>query len=156
MKKSILNGKMILAVDGNQGVLQTLEKDILKAAPSSYFYKATEYQKATEFFASFTYDLVILDVNLVRGFDLLDQAVNRPFPLPVVMLTAHGLSPEILRRFNEMGVRACLPKEKLSEAVPLLEDVLRHEYLAFWKRIFGPFRSLSNTCRRGALVEVQG
>jgi DNA-binding response OmpR family regulator len=156
MKESILNNKMILAVDGDQVVLEILEKEVLEAAPNCYFYKATEYQKANELLASFTYDLVILDIMGVRGFDLLDQAVNRPSPFPVVMLTAHALNPEAPRHFTEMGVRAYLPKEKLGEAVPLLEDILRHEYLPFWRQIFEPLRGLSNTRRRRTLVEVHG
>jgi DNA-binding response OmpR family regulator len=38
------------------------------------------------------YDLVILDIMGVRGFDLLDMAVGRN--LPVAMLTAHALNPQ--------------------------------------------------------------
>jgi DNA-binding NarL/FixJ family response regulator len=72
----------------------------------------------------------------VRGFDLLDLAVNRPFPFPVVMLTAHALTPEALKQSFEMKARAYLPKEKLGEIVPFLEDVLKYEYLPGWKRLF--------------------
>jgi DNA-binding response OmpR family regulator len=156
MKKSILNGKMILAVDGDQVVLQTLEKEVFKAAPNCVFYKANEYQKANELLASFTYDLVILNIMGDRGFDLLDQAVNRPCPFPVVMLTPHALNPETPKHFTEMGVRTYLPKEKLGKAVALFEDVLRHEYLPFWRRIFEPLRGVFNARPRKTLVEVQG
>jgi len=154
MKTSILNNKMILAVDGDQVVLQILEKEVLKAAPNCYFYKATEYQEANELLASFTYDLVILDIKVVHAIDLLTLAVNRPSPFPVLMLTPHAPDAEAPRHFTEMGVRAYLPKEKLSEAVPLLEDVLR-QYLPFWRRIFEPLRGVFNTRRRPTLVEVQ-
>jgi DNA-binding NarL/FixJ family response regulator len=58
--------------------------------------------------------------------------VRRNFP--VVMLTAHALSPEALKRSIEMKARAYLPKEKLGEVVPFLEDVLKYEYLPGWKR----------------------
>jgi hypothetical protein len=58
----------------------------------------------------------------VRGFDLLDQAVKRNFP--AAMLTAHSLDPKSLKRSIEMGASAYLPKEKLGEIVPFLEDIL--------------------------------
>jgi hypothetical protein len=58
----------------------------------------------------------------VRGFELLEQAVKRNFP--TAMLTAHSLNPESLKRSIEMGARSYLPKEKLGEIVPFLEDIL--------------------------------
>ena len=136
MAESILNGKSLLAVDDESDVLDVLEEEILAVAPNCYFDKATEYQKAHELLSSLTYDLVILDIMGVRGFDLLDLAVNRPFPFPAVMLTAHALDPQALRRSIEMGARAYLPKEKLGEVVPFLEDVLRYENIPGWARLF--------------------
>ena len=156
MEKSILNGKTILAVDGDQVVLEILEKEILEAAPNCYFYKANEYQKANELLGSFKYDLIILDIMLVRAFDLLDMAANRPSPFPVVMLTPHAPNPEGLKCLFKVGVQACMSKKRLQEVVPLLEDVLKHEDLPFWRRIFEPLRGLSITRQRRTLVEVQG
>ncbi len=80
-----------------------------------------------------TYDLIILDIMGVRGFDILEHAVLKE--IPVVMLTAHALTPEALKRSIKMGARAYLPKEKLGEIVPFLEDVLTYEYLPGWKRL---------------------
>jgi CheY-like chemotaxis protein len=132
MAESILNGKRILAVDDEPDILTVLEEEIREACPGSTFDKATTYQEAVERMASWTYDVVILDIMGVRGFDLLELAVRRNFP--VVMLTAHALSPEALKRSIEMKARAYLPKEKLGEVVPFLEDVLKYEYLPGWKR----------------------
>ena len=134
MAESILNNKMILAVDDEPDVLTVLEEEISDAAPKSRFDKATTYQEAVERMMSFTYDVVILDIMGVRGFDLLELAVSRNFP--VVMLTAHALTPEALKRSFEMKARAYLPKEKLGEIVPFLEDVLKYEYLHGWKLLF--------------------
>jgi DNA-binding NarL/FixJ family response regulator len=89
-----------------------------------------------------TYDVVILDIMGVRGFDLLELAVTRNFP--VVMLTAHALTPESLRRSYEMGARAYLPKEKLGEIVPFLEDVLKYDYLTGWKRLVAKLEGFFN------------
>ncbi len=133
MAESILNGLRILAVDDEPDVLGVLEDEILGAAPKCKFEKATTHDEAAKKLESQTYDLVILDIMGVRGFDLLDLAVKRN--LRVVMLTAHALNPEALKRSFEMKARAYLPKEKLGEVVPFLEDVLKYEYLPGWKRV---------------------
>jgi CheY-like chemotaxis protein len=133
MADSILNGKLILAVDDEPDVLATLEDEIKGAAPNCKFEKATTYEEAVEKLKSKNYDVVILDIMGVRGFDLLDFAVKRNFR--VAMLTAHALSPGALKRSFEMKARAYLPKEKLGEVVPFLEDVLKYEYLPGWKRL---------------------
>lgn len=133
MTKSILDGKTILAVDDEADVLSVLEGEILEAAPTCKFEKATTYEEAAKKLESQAYDLVILDIMGVRGFDLLEQAVRKNFP--VAMLTAHALTPEALKRSFEMKARSYLPKEKLGEIVPFLEDVLSYEYLPGWKRL---------------------
>jgi CheY-like chemotaxis protein len=133
MKKSILDGKTILAVDDEADVLSVLEGEILEAAPACKFEKATTYEEASKKLESQAFDLVILDIMGVRGFDLLEQAVKKN--LLVAMLTAHALTPEALKRSFEMKARAYLPKEKLGEIVPFLEDVLSYEYLPGWKRL---------------------
>jgi len=133
MVESILNGLRILAVDDEPDVLVVLEDEILGVAPKCKFEKVIAYDEAAKKLESQTYDLVILDIMGVRGFDLLDLAVKRNFR--VVMLTAHALNPEALKRSFEMKARAYLPKEKLGEVVPFLEDVLKYEYLPGWKRV---------------------
>jgi DNA-binding NarL/FixJ family response regulator len=82
---------------------------------------------------STNYDVIILDIMGVRGFDLLDLAVEKKFR--AVMLTGHALSPEALKKSVELGARAYLPKEKLGEIVPFLEDVLKYDYLPGWGRM---------------------
>jgi hypothetical protein len=52
------------------------------------------------------------------------------------MLTAHALSPEALKKSVELGARAYLPKEKLGEIVPFLEDVLAYDYVPGWKHLY--------------------
>jgi hypothetical protein len=53
----------------------------------------------------------------------------------VVMLTAHALNPESLMRSFEMKARAYLPKEKLGEIVPFLEDIFEETDIASgWAR----------------------
>jgi CheY-like chemotaxis protein len=133
MADSILNGKCVLAVDDEPDVLSILEDEILGAAPKCKFEKAATYEEAVKKLKSQTYDVVILDIMGVRGFDLLELAVSKDFR--VAMLTAHALTAEALKRSFEMKARAYLPKEKLGEVVPFLEDVLKYEYLHGWKRL---------------------
>jgi len=142
MTESILDGKRILAVDDEPDVLATLEDEILAAAPKCKFEKATTYQEAAKKLESQNYDVVILDIMGVRGFDLLELAVSRNFP--VAMLTAHALTTEALKRSFEMGARAYLPKEKLGEVVPFLEDLLKYEYLPGWKRLLEKLEGFFN------------
>jgi DNA-binding NtrC family response regulator len=143
MAESILNGKSILAVDDEPDVLAILEEEILTACPRCTFDKATTYEKANEFIGTLTYDLIILDIMGVRGFDLLKQAVVHHFP--VVMLTAHALNPVALKRSIEMGARAYLPKEMLGAIVLFLEDVLKHENLTGWGRLLENLKGFFNT-----------
>jgi len=140
MVESILDGKKILVVDDEPDVLEILEEEILSACPSCQLDTATSYQAAVGMLQSNPYDIVVLDIMGVRGFDLLGVAVNRNFK--VVMLTAHALIPEALKQSFERKARAYLPKEKLGEIVPFLEDVFRYEYRPGWKRLLEQLKDL--------------
>jgi len=70
------------------------------------------------------YDVVVLDIMGVRGFDLLDQAVKRKFP--TAMLTAHSLNPESLKRSIEMGLALTSPRKNLKK--------LFLSWKTFWNR----------------------
>ena len=131
-EESIVNGKRILAIDDEPDILTILEEEILEVCPDCKFDKASNYHAAAEMLKSQNFDVVILDIMGVRGFDLLDLAVSRNFR--VAVLTANALNPEALKRSFEMKARAYLPKEKMAEIVPFLEDILMYEYLPGWKR----------------------
>jgi DNA-binding response OmpR family regulator len=133
MTDSVLNGKKILAVDDEPDVLAVLEEEILDACPKCELDKATTYEEAMKKLESKRYDVVILDIMGVRGFDLLEVAVGKK--LNVAMLTAHALNPEALKKARDMKARAYLPKDKMGEIVPFLEDMLTHEYESAWKHL---------------------
>jgi DNA-binding NtrC family response regulator len=143
MAKSILDGKKILAVDDEPDILDVLEEEILEAAPKCKFEKATTYLEATRRLESRVYDVVVLDIMGIRGFELLDLSAKRN--LTVAMLTAHALYPEALKRSIEMKARAYLPKEKLGEVVPFLEDVLKYDDLAGWSRLMKKLEEYFNS-----------
>jgi DNA-binding response OmpR family regulator len=131
---SKLRDKNILIVDDEPDILSLLEEEISEACPTCRVIKAETYEWAVNLLNSTPYDLVILDIMGVRGFELLTLAVRLNYP--VVMLTAHALSPETLKIAIEQGARAYLPKDKMGEIVPLLEDVLTHEPISGWRRLF--------------------
>ena len=133
MGESILNNKRILAVDDEPDILDTLE-DLLEDYNGLVFDRAQDYETGYHLIRSWTYDAVILDIMGVRGFDLLNAAVHLGFP--AVMLTAHSLSSESLKKSIEMGARAYIPKEKMMEMAQFLEDVLTLEHRSSLRRMF--------------------
>lgn len=143
VKKSILEGKRILAVDDEADVLMLLEEEILGSCPGCKIDKAVTYEEAEEKLKSQFYDIVILDIMGVRGFDLLELAVRRN--LRVAMLTSHALSSEALKRSFQLKARSYLPKEKLGEIVPFLEDVLTYEYLPGWNLLYEKLKEFFNS-----------
>jgi len=133
MKESILNHKKILIVDDEPDILTILEEEILDSCPDSKVDKASNYESAAELLKSKEYDLVVLDIMGVRGFDLLEIAIAEN--LKVAMLTGHALNPKALKKSHDMGAMAYLPKEKMGEIVPFLEDVLQYNHKSGWTRL---------------------
>jgi len=133
MAKPMLDGKRILAVDDEPDVLTVIEEEILQACPNCTFDKATTYEQGTAMLKGNKYDIVILDIMGVQGFDLLKIAVDRKFA--TVMLTANVLKAEALKKSHDIGARAFLPKDTLGDLVPFLEDVLIHDHKSGWERL---------------------
>jgi DNA-binding NtrC family response regulator len=129
-RKDVLKSKVILAVDDEPDVLDTLE-GVLDIC---LLHKAEDYETAHQHLLSFNYDAVVLDIMGVRGFDLLKVSVSRGFP--TVMLTAHALSPESLKKSIKLGAVTFLPKDKLSELPSFLEDAVFDEGRPLWKKLF--------------------
>jgi hypothetical protein len=80
------------------------------------------------------------------GFDVLKKAVS--YNYPVALLAAHPLTPENLGDYFK-EVHAYLPKERLSEIVPFLEEVLKYHYLPGWRRLFDKITGF-----RGKKIEI--
>lgn len=117
----LLNDKLILAVDDEEDVLAIIQEELSESADVT-LHLADTFETAQHYLQSYRYDLVILDIMGVRGFDLLKIATE--FQFPTVMLTAHAFTPEALKQSIESGARAYLPKEQLGALAPFLEDVL--------------------------------
>ena len=125
-----LKDKVVLVVDDEPEVLETVEEEL----DMCLVHKAKDYDTALQYLLSYTYDIVILDIMGVNGFELLKTAVSKDFP--TVMLTAHALSPESLKKSIKLGAVSFLPKEKISELRSFLEDVVLEEGKPVWKKLF--------------------
>lgn len=125
-----LQDKVILVVDDEPDVLETVEEELSMCL----VHKAMDYETALQYLLSYTYDIVILDIMGVNGFELLKNSVNRGFP--TVMLTAHALTPEALKKSIKLGAVSFLPKEKMPELRSFLEDVVMGEGKPIWKKLF--------------------
>jgi CheY-like chemotaxis protein len=122
MRESILSNKMILAVDDEPDILTVMEEEVLEACPGCKFHKATNYDEAVQRIISSNYDMVILDIMGFRGFRLAELAIKRR--LPVALLTSYPFSPEVLKDSFQIKAQGYLPKEKVGEIVPFLEEAL--------------------------------
>ena len=127
---SPLVDKVILVVDDEPDVLETVEEEL----DMCLLHKAQDYDTAVQYLLSYTYDIVILDIMGVNGFELLKNSVSRGFP--TVMLTAHALTPEALKKSIKLGAVSFLPKEKMSDLKDFLEDVVLGGGKSIWLKFF--------------------
>jgi hypothetical protein len=78
-------------------------------------HKVADYKTALPYILNYIYDILILDIMGITGFELLKVAVKRGFP--TVTLTAHALTPESLKKSIRLAAIFLLPKEKMSDLV---------------------------------------
>jgi len=114
----LLKGKKILIVDDEPDVLELLI-DLLEMCKID---TASSFEEGKKQLENQIYDVVILDIMGVQGFELLKIA-NRN-NIPSLMLTAHGLSEENLKKSAEEGAYYYAPKEKMDEIDLFVADVL--------------------------------
>lgn len=128
--QSPLKDKMILVVDDEPDILETVaeELDICQV------HTAANYDTAMQYLSSYTFDAVILDIMGVNGFELLKKSVTKKFP--TIMLTAHALTPEALKKSIKLGAVSFLPKEKMTELKRFLKDVIINGKKSVWLRLF--------------------
>ena len=136
-----LNGKRVLLVDDEPDVLDTLE-DLL---PDCRTARAESYEEAKQLLESQRFDLAILDIMGVSGYELLKIANSKN--VTAVMLTAHALSPDnVVKSFTD-GAAFYIPKEEMINISTFLEDVLEAQQKgeSTWKRWF---ERLGNYCEK--------
>jgi len=129
-KESDLKGKVILVVDDERDVLDAVGEEL----DVCIVHKAADYDTGLQYILSFTYDAVILDIMGVNGFELLKASVKRGFP--TVMLTAHAVTTQALKKSMKLGAVSFLPKEKITELKQFLSDAVIGRASLSWVGVF--------------------
>jgi DNA-binding response OmpR family regulator len=115
-----MENKKILVVDDEIDILETLE-ELLEDDDFSVD-SAASFEEAVSFLKSDRYDVAILDIMGVRGYDLLEA--THKMGIPTLMLTGHAFSPDNLKKSIEMGADAYIPKDKMVDITLYVDDVL--------------------------------
>jgi DNA-binding response OmpR family regulator len=117
-KEDILKGKKVLIVDDEPDVLDTLE-DLLSMCD---VVKAGSFEEAKKQFETQSFDMAVLDIMGVDGYELLEIAVRKK--ITAIMLTAHALSPEDTMKSFRGGAAYYVPKDKIAEIETILANIL--------------------------------
>ena len=115
--ENILKGKTILIVDDEPDVLESLI-DLLDMCRID---TASSFEDGKRLLEGQYYDIAILDIMGVKGFELLKTANDHK--IPALMLTAHALSEESLKKSAEDGAAYFAPKDKMADIEIFITDI---------------------------------
>ena len=118
IKNKIIMGKKVLIVDDERDVLEVLTELLVLCKIDT----ASSFEEARDLLENYGYDIIILDIMGVRGFDLLEMATKKG--IPALMLTAYALTEEDLKKSAESGAAYFVPKEEMSQIATFVADVL--------------------------------
>jgi DNA-binding response OmpR family regulator len=139
--RKILKGKRVLVVDDEEDILQLVSEllDICKIDTASTF------EEAKDLLEKNTYHIAVLDIMGVKGYDLLEIANERG--IPALMLTAHALTKEDLKKSAEKGASFYAPKDEINKLDVFIADVLeaKEKNKNIWARWY---ERLSGFCDR--------
>ena len=116
--KKILKGKRVLVVDDEKDVLEFLAESLDMCKID----KASTFEEAKDLLETNHYHIAVLDIMGVRGYELLEIANKRN--IPALMLTAHALSKDNLKKSFEKGASYYVPKDEISKIDIFLTDIL--------------------------------
>lgn len=137
--KEVLLGKKVLLVDDEPDVLNLLT-ELLSACMID---RASRFEEAKRLLETQYYDIVVLDIMGVRGFELLEIAKSRN--IPSLMLTAHALNDESLKKSAKDGASYFVPKEEMDKIEVFVADVIeatekkKNPWLRWYERLGGFF-----------------
>ncbi len=128
----ILNGKKVLIVDDEKDILESL----IELLDMCKIDTATSFEEGKKLLETQIYDIAILDIMGVKGFELL-QLANK-HRVPALMLTANSLNKESLKRAAEEGAVYFAPKEKMVDIETYIADILKalEKNKSPWERLF--------------------
>ncbi|VBB45113.1 Response regulator receiver domain protein [uncultured Desulfatiglans sp.] len=139
MGKNLLQGKRILLVDDESDVLDALQEELDMASLS----RASTFEEAKLLLENQHFDIAILDIMGVNGYELLEIA--RKKNIISLMLTAHALSTDNIVKARQEGAASFLPKEEMKNIIEHLSDLLEakekgKDYWWHW------YEKMSNFC----------
>jgi len=139
--KKVLRGKRILIVDDEVDILDTLT-ELLEMAKVD---RASSFQAAKELLENNYYHVAVLDIMGVQGYDLLKIANERG--IPALMLTAHALSKDNLKKSFKEGASFYVPKDEIDKIDVFVADVIeaREQKKNVWAKWYD---RLSGFCDR--------
>lgn len=137
MGTNLLKDKKVLVVDDEVDVLETLE-ELLSMC---HVVKASSFDEAKKSLENQVFDLAILDIMGVEGYNLLEIAVRKK--VIAAMLTAHAFSPQDTVKSFRGGAAYYIPKDKMKDIVMYLTDILdaKEKGERFWWRWLDRFGS---------------
>ncbi|MFO7986373.1 MAG: response regulator [Desulfatiglandaceae bacterium] len=136
--KKLLQGKKVLIVDDEPDILDSLT-DLLSICMID---RASAFEEAKRFLETNSYDAVVLDIMGVKGFELLQIAKEKGFP--IIMLTAHALNKDTLKQSAEEGASYYVPKDEIARIDVFVSDVIeaiekkKNPWVRWFERL-GPF-----------------
>ena len=135
----ILKGKKVLIVDDERDILDSLI-ELLEVARVD---AASSFEEGKEMLETNDYDITVLDIMGVKGFELLEIANKRD--IPALMLTAHALTAENLKKSAESGASYYVPKDEMNKIAIYVADVLeareknKNPWVRWYERLSGYF-----------------
>ncbi len=134
----LLKDRKILVVDDEPDILETVEELLDMCSLDT----AASFEEAKKLLSNNQYDLAILDIMGVSGYDVLELA--RKKDIPALMLTAHALTPENLKESIQKGADSYIPKDELANLTDHVADVIKariagKQGYGAWFSILKPF-----------------
>ncbi|WP_457554010.1 universal stress protein [Desulfobacula sp.] len=117
--ETLLKDRRVLVVDDEPDILETVEELLDMCVIDT----AASFEKAKKCLENNSYDIAILDIMGVSGYDVL--ALARKKNIPALMLTAHALTPENLKESIQKGADSYIPKDELANLIDHVADVIK-------------------------------
>ena len=119
--KGLLEGKRVLIVDDEPDVLETLAELL----PMCDVVKASTFDEAKNLLEAQYFDMAILDIMGVQGYELLK--ISNEKRVIGVMLTANAMTPDNVVKSYEEGAASFVPKEEMANITTFLIDIFEAE-----------------------------
>ena len=135
--KKILRGKMVLIVDDEKDILDLLVELLSMCKIDT----ASTFEEAKDLLENNYYDIAVLDIMGVKGYDLL--AIANEKKVPALMLTAHALSKENLKKSFQEGASYFVPKDEINKIDVFVADVIeareqkKNVFVKWYERLSG-------------------